>query len=372
MSNEGLLRDRLQAHATERPEAIAFSYLPGGEGPSLDLSFAQLDIQARQLAAELQPRHVAQARAILLLPTGLNFVAALMGCVYSNLIAIPVPAEFQDSERLKRRLPRLLAIAQDAQASLVLYDQHTAAYREHLLELAPALGQLQWVRFDQVLAGPVAADSSLRPIVTTDLIFLQYSSGSTGQPKGVMVSHGNLMHNLQQIQQAFGHDPASVGVSWLPAYHDLGLVADIFEPLFTGHREILISPFDFIQQPLCWLQAISRYQATTSGAPNFAYALCTRKAKPQALQGLDLSQWKLAYNCAEPVSAAVMKDFETCFAACGFDPKAWMPFLGMAEATLMVSAGHRSQVPRPLSLSRQALQAGRVAKADKDVNQVLV
>ncbi len=353
------LCERLRWHADQRPDQLAFGYLASDEAlPLAALTYGQLDRQARALAQVLQQTCAPQQRVILLVPTGLSFVVALMGCLYANLIAVPVPAEFNDSKRLKRLIPRLRAIAKDAQPSLILGNRESLAQHALIIEQAPELASLNWLNLDEL---PPNSDHWQVPLIAAeDLIFLQYSSGSTGQPKGVMVSHNNLMCNAAHIQAAFGHDFESVGVSWLPPYHDMGLVADLLQVIFSGHSQIIFSPFAFIARPLRWLQVISDYQATTSGAPNFAYALCLNKISPAERDRLDLSSWQVAYNCAEPVQAQVQADFAAFFGPVGFREQAFFPFLGMAESTLMVSAGQHTDLARVLRLSRAGLKQGQV------------
>ncbi|MDB5099423.1 MAG: Malonyl CoA-acyl carrier protein transacylase, partial [Cyanobacteria bacterium RYN_339] len=340
----------LQWRALHQPDRPAYTFLADGELDARSLTYGELDQQARAIAATLQARQLAGQRALLLFPTGLEFLAAFLGCLYANVTAIPAPAQFDDARRSARTLPRLRAIIEDAGAAIVLADPATAALGR------PLFGALPW------LEGPEAPAAEWRAEACSDddLAFLQYSSGSTGTPKGVMVSHANLRHNLAALQRAFGHDEHSISVSWLPAYHDMGLVADLLQPLFVGYHAVFMSPFDFIKRPLRWLEAISRYQATTSGAPNFAYALCANKVRPEELSGLDLSAWEVAYNCAEPVRAEDLDRFGATFAPCGFRREAFFPYLGMAEATLMVSAGSKQAAPVCVAVSREALQQGRI------------
>ncbi|MEZ0369288.1 MAG: condensation domain-containing protein, partial [Candidatus Sericytochromatia bacterium] len=353
------LGEVLRWRAQTQPERRAFTFLADGESLEQQISYAGLDRQARAIATTLQAQGFAGGRALLLFPAGLSFLAAFMGCVYARVTAIPVPAHFQDPTRLQRTLPRLRAIAADAGAGLVLTIPEMLAQTGLILEQAPDLATLRWLDTEAI---PLLLAESWQPpeIQPDDLVFLQYSSGSTGLPKGVMVCHANLMHNLAAISRAFGHSEASTGVSWLPAYHDMGLVADVLQPLYAGFHQVFMSPFDFIRRPLRWLEAISRYRASTSGAPNFAYALCTAKVQEEELTSLDLSAWEIAYNCAEPVSAEVIERFAATFATCGFRRRAFFPYLGMAEATLMVSAGAKDAEPVFLPVSRTALQQGRI------------
>ena len=192
------------------------------------------------------------------------------------------------------------------------------------------------------------------------LAFLQYTSGSTGKPKGVMVTHGNLLHNEQMIQKAFGHTSQSGVVGWLPLFHDMGLIGNVLQPLYLGIPCILMSPIAFLQKPVRWLQAISRYKATTSGGPNFAYDLCVQKITPQQLQSLDLSSWEVAFNGAEPVRAQTLERFAATFEPCGFRYSAFYPCYGMAETTLMVSGGLKTAPPILKQVEKAALEQNQV------------
>ena len=362
------LGEILRWRAAHRPAKSAFIFLADGEGDARPLSYAELDARARALAATLQARGLVKERILMLYPTGLEFLAAMMGCVYANAVAIPVPAHLKDPERLHRTLPRLRAIAADAGAKAVLTCSELET--ELIFAAAPELSRLDWILSD-VIPAESASNWRAGPIdPQSDVMFLQYSSGSTGQPKGVMVSHANLLHNSAAIQQAFGNTEQTVAVSWLPAYHDMGLVADMLQPIYAGYTQVFMSPFDFIARPLRWLEAISRYQASLSGAPNFAYALCAEKAArldSAARASLDLSSWQIAYNCAEPVNADVIEAFATRFAPCGFRAEAFFPYLGMAEATLMVTAGDKAAAPPILRLERRGLKQGRVSLAEDEL-----
>ncbi len=349
--------------AEHQADRRAFTFLADGETDERPITYGELDRQARAIAADLQRHGQPQDRALLLYPAGIGFVAAFLGCIYANVVAIPVPAHFHDPARLHRTLPRLRAIARDAEATVVLTCPEVLMHAALIFEQAPELAALRWLEW--ALDGETAEAlerraAGWRPpsIAPDDLAFLQYSSGSTGTPKGVMVSHANLIHNAAAIRRAFGHSEASVGVSWLPAYHDMGLVADVLQPLYAGFHSVFMSPFDFVARPLRWLAAIARYRATTSGAPNFAYALCVNKVAADQVAALDLSSWEVAYDCAEPVQAEVIDRFSATFAPAGFRREAFFPYLGMAEATLMVTAGRKDAPPTCLSLSAAALLQG--------------
>jgi acyl-CoA synthetase (AMP-forming)/AMP-acid ligase II/7-keto-8-aminopelargonate synthetase-like enzyme/acyl carrier protein len=232
---------------------------------------------------------------------------------------------------------------------------------ERRLAHAPEMKSLPWMATDD---GDEPAGEWRRPEVAGDtLAFLQYTSGSTAAPKGVMVTHANLLHNLALLYHYFGHGPDSQMVSWLPPYHDMGLIVGVLQPLYGGFPAALMPPVSFLQRPLGWLHAISRLRADSAGAPNFAYDLCARKATPEDLADLDLSGWTLAFNGAEPVHKETLERFAAVFAPCGFRPEALYPAYGLAEATVFASGGSKPAPPVVLSVEKAALGRGEVIAA---------
>ncbi|HEY2292124.1 MAG TPA: amino acid adenylation domain-containing protein [Thermoanaerobaculia bacterium] len=332
------LTGALRETAVSRPGQTAFTFRDG-TGAATDLTYGELDRQALAIAAQLQELGGGGRRALLLYPPGLEFVAAFLGCLHGGVVA--VPAYPPTSERT---LPRLLAIARDARPALALTTSKGLAKLQRLAARLPELDALVWVATDQIAAD--LADAWRDPCPGPEaLAFLQYTSGSTAVPKGVMVSHGNLLHNEEMIRRAFGQSADSVIVGWLPLYHDMGLIGNVLQPLYLGARCILQAPATFLQRPLSWLEAISRYRATTSGAPNFAYDLCVRRIGVEQRAGLDLASWEVAFNGAEPVRPDTLERFVTAFAPQGFHRDAFYPCYGLAEATLFVSGGGGKEAP---------------------------
>jgi amino acid adenylation domain-containing protein len=329
----------LRFRASEQPKQKAYSFLLDGETEEAHLTYQELDCQARTIAALLQSCGVSGERALLLYPPGLEYIAAFFGCLYAGVVAVPAYPP-----RLNRPIPRLEAIVADAQATVVLTTTKILTQIEHQWLQTPNLKSMQWLATDNI---PTGLEDSWQEIASTSdtLAFLQYTSGSTGTPKGVMVSHGNLLHNQRIIQQAMGHSSKTIFVGWLPLFHDMGLIGNMLQPLYLGIPCILMSPVAFLQRPLRWLQAISRYQATTSGGPNFAYDLCVSKITPEQRATLDLSSWEVAFNGAEPVRAQTLERFAATFASCGFRREAFYPCYGMAETTLIVSGGFKTAPP---------------------------
>ncbi len=335
------LVELLRHRAAHQPDERAFTYLLDGEGQERHLTYAELDLQAQRIAARLQHWRAAGERVLLLFPPGFDYIAALFGCLYAGAVAVPAYPP-----RMNRTLERLRAIAADAEPRFALT---TAAVHRQVRSAAdeyPELRSMHWLAPDDPAGDDHVAAAWQEPSIGGDtLAILQYTSGSTGTPKGVMLTHGNLVHNSALIAHAFEHTRSGTGVFWLPGYHDMGLIGGILQPLYVGRPNVLMSPMAFLQRPVRWLRAVSRYGATTSGGPNFAYDLCLRKVTQEDLPGLDLSRWRVAFNGAEPIRAETLEAFAEKFAPCGFRREAFYPCYGLAEATLLAAGGYLEQPP---------------------------
>jgi acyl transferase domain-containing protein/acyl-CoA synthetase (AMP-forming)/AMP-acid ligase II/pimeloyl-ACP methyl ester carboxylesterase len=342
-----LLRDRAQTH----PDRTAFIYLQEGEAETQRLTYAALDQQAQRIAAHLQERAAVGERVLLLYSPGLDFITAYFGCLYAGAIAVPAYPP-----RLNASLGRLQAIVEDSAAKLALTQSNllnTVEGRLVTTAEATALDCLATDQLEPLIWQPYTPQS-------TDLAFLQYTSGSTGLPKGVMVSHGNLIHNSALIQLGFANDENIVGASWLPPYHDMGLIGGILQPLYVGAILVLMPPVAFLQRPYRWLAAISRYGVTTTGGPNFAYDLCSQQITEEQKATLDLRSWRLAFSGAEPVRAETLDRFATAFADTGFQRQAFYPCYGMAETTLIVSGSGPGDRPVELRVQPESLEQGQI------------
>jgi amino acid adenylation domain-containing protein len=350
------LVELLRARAEREPTLRGYTFLLDGEAREAHLDYAALDHQARAIAATLQELGAQGQRALLLYPPGLEYIAGFFGCLYAGVVAVPIYPP--DMGRLGRTLPRLLAVASDAQATVALTTSAIHSMASMLFQQVPELAALRWVATDAVDAEAAASwrDPDARP---ETLVFLQYTSGSTAAPKGVMLTHANLLHNLGLIYRCFGHSRASQGVIWLPPYHDMGLIGGILQPLYGGFPVTLLSPVDFLKKPLRWLQAVSRYRATTSGGPNFAYDLCVRKTTPAERAALDLGSWDLAFNGAEPIHPETLDRFMEAFGPAGFRREAFYSCYGLAEATLIASGGEKAALPALRTVSTAALKQNR-------------
>ena len=357
------LVELLRWRAVQQPKQRAYTFLVDGKVEGLNLTYAQLDCKARAIGALLQQHKARGERVLLLYPQGLEVIAAFCGCLYAGVIAIPVPPP--EAGRLKRTLPRLQAIAKDAQASFVLTTSAILSLVEEFREQIPELQAMRWINTEQITLE--LAEEWSDPAVSSDMLaYLQYTSGSTSTPKGVMISHGNLMFHSAYLDKACSYTPESITVTWMPYFHDYGLVEGLIQPLYNGTPCFVMSPFAFIKRPIHWLQAISRYKATHSQSPNFAYDQCVRRILPEQRSTLDLSSWCAAGNAAEPINFKVMESFFEAFEPWGFRWNAFCPAYGLAEDTLLVSSSQQMDAPVLCKLDAAALKKNRLVDASKD------
>ena len=351
----GSFVDVLRHWAAEQPNDPAYIFLPdrGAERPSL--SFAELYARARGVAVSLAERGQKGDRAVLLFSPGLDFIVAFFACLLAGVIAVPMMVPRRSNSR-------------DASAAILAdcSPRFAMTRRDLLTDARPdlmerfATGQLDWVFVDTCGAGSAEVQTPLPLPAREDVAFLQYTSGSTSAPKGVIVSHGNLIENSEMIRIAFGNTRKSTHVSWVPLYHDMGLILNVLQSLYVGALCVLMAPVSFMQRPLSWLRAIHDYRAEVAGGPNFAFDLCVRRHRPEEIKGIDLSCWNVAFNGAEPVRANTIDRFASTFAPYGFDAESIRPAYGMAEATLLISTGQRGTGPVTRRVSRDALQGNQI------------
>jgi amino acid adenylation domain-containing protein len=362
------LVELLRRRALSQPNRVAYTFLLDGETSEVCLTFAELDLRAQAIGAWLQATGAAGERVLLLYPPGIEYIAAFFGCLYAGAVAVPAYPP-----RLNQKLFRIHTILEDASVSVVLTTPSILSKTESLFAHTPYLKTLRWVDTEGIASSLAAKWRD--PLSGSDsLALLQYTSGSTAEPKGVMVSHGNLLYSERMIQTAFGQNEDSVIVGWLPLYHDMGLIGNVLQPLYVGGRCILMSPVAFLQRPLRWLEAISNYKATTSGGPNFAYDLCAQRTTPEQRATLDLSSWTVAFNGAEPVRAESMERFAELFAPCGFRREAFYPCYGLAEATLIVSGKEPGVAPTIKTVNARGLEQNQISGdvADDEAGRRLV
>lgn len=352
------LTEVFRLRAETHPNRTAFRFLLNGEDETIAATYQEIDHRARAIAAQLQMSGADNERALLLYDSGLEYIAALAGCFYAGVVAVPVYPP--DPMRMARMGPRLQAIAEDCGARFVL------GVGEDLARSAPLLNHIPQIECrlatDQIDTS-LASQWTQGPQSREDLALLQYTSGSTDTPKGVMVRHGNLLTNLSQIEERLDVVDA-VGATWLPLYHDLGLIGCVLQAWYSGREMLLMAPVTFFQRPIRWLQAISKYRVTTAGAPDFGYDLCVRRIKPEEVADLDLSCWQIAASGAEPVRADTIERFVEKFASCGVRREIFRPCYGLAEATLMVAGveSHSTELTRHFDSA--ALAAGKAVPSE--------
>jgi acyl-CoA synthetase (AMP-forming)/AMP-acid ligase II len=354
--------DCLRERASRHPDRVAFDFLGDGDvdHDGLSISYSDIHKRACNLAGRLQELAPPGARALLLYPPGLDYLTAFFGCLYAGVVAVPAYPP-----RPNRPTPRLAAIASDADAAVILTTRTILADSRRWLSETPGLEQLRWLETDCPETAPAAAPSWSPPgPEPSSPAFLQYTSGSTSAPKGVVITHANLVHNSARIQRAFRTGPESRGVFWLPLYHDMGLIGGVLQTLYCGGTSMLLSPVAFLQRPVRWLEAISRTRATISGGPDFAYDLCIRKVTSEQRGTLDLSSWDLAFDGAEPIRPETLRRFVEVFGPCGFRREAFYPCYGLAESTLIVSGGQDPEHPDGRAFRGAELDRGRVVEAE--------
>jgi len=354
------LVDILCYRVQNSPHKVAYRFLSDGEIEEAHLTYQELDQQARVIAAQLQTSVAAGDRVLLIYPPHavLSFIPALFGCFYAGVIAVPTypPQKEQQWSSFQQRIDQ--CCIQIVLTTSSLRDKLQKRWKQRV-EHGKTQHELTWIATDQ------SSDQSYSLLKAPDLngdsiAYLQYTSGSTGIPKGVIVTHGNVLHNSKMTQLAFEHDDNMRGLSWLPFTHDMGLVGGIIHGLYVGGEVFFMTPLSFMQKPIRWLQAISRYRITASGGPNFAYDFLCQGVTSEQKKTLDLSSWSLAFCGAEPIRAKTLAQFSSQFSACGFHPNAFYPCYGMAEATLIISGGSKSHPPVIQHLDEQALAENRV------------
>jgi acyl-CoA synthetase (AMP-forming)/AMP-acid ligase II len=347
----------LHHKAAEAADHRIFTFLGHDLAPAGEHTYGSLDRRAREVAAGLAG--LEGERALVVFQPGLEFIEALYGCLYAGVIAVPCPPP--DPGR-KYAGPRIRTIVRDATPRVVLSP---AALQESIAEV---LAEGQGVADRPELVATDAASGDAPPVTADagDVAVVQYTSGSTNVPRGVMVSHANVLDNCEFIGEGMELERDGGGLMWLPPYHDMGLIGGMFSPVHSGRPMTLMSPISFLMDPLNWLRAIGRYGASASGGPNFAFDLCVRRGTEADREGLNLSTWTTAYNGAESVRPETMEAFAEAFAPHGFRRGAFYPCYGLAEATLMVSGGDKAAGPASLAVDAAALEQGRHEPASED------
>ena len=349
------LVSRVQSNARGDRRNAAFVYLGDGEQETERWTLEQIDLRARSIAQRLTELDAPGHRAILLYAPGLEFIGAFLGCLYASVIAVPVfPPSFR---RRSDGVDTLEKLAADCGASFVLTDSVLAGAKEVID--TPHLSGCHWLCTQEV-DGSFGLRWSGSEVGPDDVAFIQYTSGSKSDPKGVVVSHRNLSSNFAAIVPAMHVRPTTRAVSWLPMYHDMGLIGMVLTSLYVGNDIALLSPLHFLQRPMRWLEAVSKYRATISGAPNFAWELCLRRSTPEQRAELNLSSWEVAFTGAEVVRGDTLKAFAEAFSCSGLGERAFYPCYGLAEATLFVTGSQLQGGAHSALIDRKALEQGRI------------
>jgi acyl-CoA synthetase (AMP-forming)/AMP-acid ligase II len=358
-----LLPEILRRRAADEPARTAYVFLNGDGEEKATLTFGELHSRALAVAQGLLRQCKPGDRALLVFPQSLDFIVAYFGCLYAQVIAVPI------NPPRKNPVPEATrSIVTDCEPSAVLTVSAMLETIKPFLESTS--GPLHWIPVDQLADGPDTGFDP-QPCSADSIAFLQYTSGSTAAPKGVMVSHRNLVANQEMIRYGFGHDRHSTVVGWAPLFHDQGLIGNVLQPLYVGATSILMSPMTFIRRPLLWLSAISQYRAHSSGGPNFAFDICIASAARGDIGDLDLSCWKVAFNGAEPIRPETLRQFSETFAPVGFSAEAFYPCYGLAEATLIVTGSGKGRGPRTFEADIDELSQQRFAAASSGRGRTL-
>jgi acyl-CoA synthetase (AMP-forming)/AMP-acid ligase II len=346
----------LGVRAAEHPDAVIFIHLTDDGGPAREVSYGELYFRAAAVATRLIALELQQRPVLLVYRPGPAFAEAFFGTLLAGVIAVPVPVP-----QFAAQYERLERVALDCEPGAVLTTSDLAASLTARFEAGTHVTTCPWLTTDTL---DLAWAVDLPDVSRDSIALLQYTSGSTAEPRGVVVTHDNLAHNSTTIIRDLPV-PDGPSMCWLPHFHDMGLVAGIITPIYCDRPSTLMSPRAFLQRPLRWLEAVTQSRAMTSGAPNFAYAHCVRAAASADLSGLDLSSWRVAYVGAEPVRDTTLTAFAECFAPCGFRADALTPCYGMAEATLLVTSKAIGTRPTIHRLSRTALEAGHAVPSNE-------
>ncbi|KPA14701.1 peptide synthetase [Candidatus Magnetomorum sp. HK-1] len=349
-------------NASKRPDKNVYIILKDGETDNtLEITYHNLLIDVKAIAVHLLKNTQTGSRALLLYEHAQDFIPAFLGCLYAGILA--VPAYPPDPMRLNRSLPRLISIFKDAKPELVLTTAVNLALVDGLTSMYPEFKNTRWLSTNQTNKD-LAQDWVYPDITENSLAYLQYTSGSTQNPRGVMITHQNLLDNQWVGKQLNQFSSDSIFAGWLPLYHDLGLMAYVIGTIYNDCLSVLMSPLHFLQQPFRWLKAISHYRATHNAGPPFGYELCVKHTLPEMRDQLDLSCWKIAGIGAETVSMKTIDQFSSYFKTCGFDQNVFRPTYGMAETVLYISGG--MTYSKPLTISRKSLEKGLIVSSENN------
>ncbi len=364
VNSSNTLVDLLRYRAANQAASDAFVFIEDADDEVSHINYGELECKAQAIGAWLRAFVNEGEKALIVLPPGLKYVTAFFGCLFAGIIAVPTYPP-----RLHKTDSRLNTIIQDSEAKICITDSKILLSLDQRSETTPDIQGLQMLNIDNIPSN-MKKNWKEPHITESTLAFLQYTSGSTTQPRGVKLSHRNLLHNLELIRFGFQASSADRGVFWLPNYHDMGLIGGILAPIYVGGTSILMSPLAFLQRPVRWLNAISKFGGTISGAPCFAYQLCAEKITPEQRKSLDLSTWRLAFCGAEPIRLEVLNNFAKTFRPFGFRSDAFYPCYGLAEASLIVAGGHGPSQLTTYSIKSDPLKDGIISEANSEDAQL--
>lgn len=354
------LSDILQSRAEITPDQTAYIFLRDGENDEEIITYSELNRIAGSIAEVLLQKVKPGDRALMLYPPGLDFVLALYGCLYAGIIAVPAYPP-----RKNRSLDRILTLVKDSGSGIILSTDDIRQTAERSFSNIDELGKLNWLATN-IIENTAPRHPGFPATLPSSVALLQYTSGSTGQPKGVMVTHQNIIRNAEYIRQSFGLTAESVSVTWLPSFHDMGLIDGVMVPVYVGIKGIIMPPVSFLQKPARWLKAISRYRGTHTGGPNFAFDLCADGISEEEKKDLDLSCLDTFYCGAEPIRKNTFENFIKAFKECGFKREMLYPCYGMAETTLIISGPHPGRGPVYLGISAGQFEKDKVVTVKND------
>ncbi|MGB4852716.1 MAG: beta-ketoacyl synthase N-terminal-like domain-containing protein, partial [Ignavibacteria bacterium] len=354
------LTELLRWRAENQPDKTAFVFLEEGEREGGSFSYKELDIRAKSIAARLQSLNLKGERALLIYESGLEYLDSFFGCLYAGVISVPLHLPGKN-----KSLSRISAIAKDSGAKIILSTKEITEELRDEFGRDEVLKNIDWIE-TELISDDLCVIYTDAGIKSDTLAYLQYTSGSTGIPKGVMVNHQNLLTNLYIIDKSHPHDDKSVMVTWLPIHHDMGLIYGILLPFYCGYPCYFMTPQAFVQKPFRWLNAISKYKGTHNAAPNFAFELCVNKISEEQKKTLDLSTWTAAMNAAEPVRAETITKFSDYFGSCGFGLKHFCPGYGLAEGTLILTTTFTGNDPVMKRFDDSSIEKKNIAVAAKE------
>jgi len=357
VQNSNTYIDVIKKRVKATPEHVVFRFLNDGIHENESLTYQQLETRSKATGAAMQEFAKKGERVLLLFPPGLSYVASLFACFYSGMIAVPAYPP-----RRNRSLHRIHTIVEDSGVTVSLISRQVFNDIERNFKEDEILNKIHWIVYEDI-AEESATDWKPEEILPDDTALLQYTSGSTGEPKGVMISQLNLLYNSEYIRQTFDFDKNSVGVNWLPIFHDMGLIGGVLQAAYLGVLNVGMPPMAFLKNPLNWLKAIEKYKGTTGGGPNFSFDYCIQKTSEEDRAALDLSSIKTFYCGAEPVRKQTMESFPVAFEKSGVSKVQMYPVYGMAETTLIVSGGFQNETPKYLRIDAAALQENKVIVA---------